>query len=184
MAKLEKWTEAQAMVVFPCLEELHIRDCPELKTWCVSNSQGKGDSITPFPTLTKLTLTNMTKLEKWIEAQGMVVFPCLVELHIGDCLELKTWCASNSQGRGDSITPFPALRKLTLSNMAKLEKWTEAQGMVVFPYLKELHIGDCPELKIWCASNSQGKEDSITPFPALTKLTLSNMAKLEKWTKA
>ncbi|GLU24092.1 hypothetical protein SLE2022_400570 [Rubroshorea leprosula] len=184
MAKLEKWTKAQGMVVFPYLKELHIGDCLELKTWCTSNSQGRGDSITPFPTLRKLTLSNMAKLEKWTEAQGMVVFPCLVELHIGDCPELKTWCASNNQGRGDSITPFPALTKLTLSNMAKLEKLTEVQSMVVFPFLKELHIGDCLELKTWCASNSQGRGDSITPFPALRKLTLSNMTKLEKWTEA
>ncbi|GKV08543.1 hypothetical protein SLEP1_g20156 [Rubroshorea leprosula] len=184
MTQLEEWTGAQDMVVFPCLEELHIGDCPELKTWCASNSQGRGDSITPFPALRELTLSNMAKLEKWTDAQGMVVFPCLKELHIGDCPELKTWCVSNSQGRGDSITPFPDLKKLTLSNMTKLEKWTEAQGMVVFPCLEELHIEDCPELKTWCASNSQGRADSITPFPALRKLTLSNMTKLEKWTEA
>ncbi|GKV46847.1 hypothetical protein SLEP1_g53808 [Rubroshorea leprosula] len=184
MTKLEGCKTAQGMVVFSCLEELHIGDCPELKTWCASNSQGRGDSIIPFPALKKLTLSNMTKLEKWTEAEGMVVFPCLEELHIEHCPELKTWWASSIQGEGESILPFPALRKLTLSKMTKLEGWKTEQGMVVFSCLEELHIGDCPELKTWCASNSQGREGSITAFPALRKLNLSNMTKLEKWTEA
>ncbi|GKV08538.1 hypothetical protein SLEP1_g20152 [Rubroshorea leprosula] len=203
MTKLEKWTEAQGMVVFPRLEELHVQDCPELKTLCISNSQGRGSSITPFSALRKLTLSNMTKLEKWTEAEGMVVFHDLEELHIWDCPELKTWWASSSQGEGESILPFPALRKLTLSNMTKLEKWTGAQGMVLFPCLEELHVRDCPERKTFCTSNSQGRgaisrfsalrkltlsnsrgRGAISPFPALRKLTLSNMTKLGKWTEA
>ncbi|GKV33302.1 hypothetical protein SLEP1_g41827 [Rubroshorea leprosula] len=184
MTKLEKWTEAQGMVMFPCLEELDIQNCPELKTWWASSSQGRGDSITPFPVLRKLTLSNMTKLEKWTEARGMVVFPCLEEFDIQHCPELKTWWASNSQGKGDSITPFPVLRKLALRFMTKLEKWTEAQGMVVFPCLEELDIRYCPELKTWWASNSQSRGDSITPFPVLRKLTLGFITNLEKWTEA
>ncbi|GKV37113.1 hypothetical protein SLEP1_g45177 [Rubroshorea leprosula] len=139
-----------------------------------SSSQGEGESILPVLALRKLTLRKMTKLEGCETTQGMVVFSCLEELHIGDCPELKTWCASNSQGRGDSIIPFPVLKKLTLSNMTKLEKWTEAEGMVVFPCLEELHIEHCPELKTWWASSSQGEGESILPFPALRKLTLRN----------
>ncbi|GLT56949.1 hypothetical protein SLA2020_299610 [Shorea laevis] len=154
MTQLEEWTGAQGMVVFPCLEELHIQDCPELKTWGTSSSQGEGESIPPFPALRKLTLSGMTNLEGWKTAQGMVVFSCLEELHVGDCLEFKPWWASNSQGRGDSITPFPALRKLTLSNITKLEKLAEVQGMVVFRCLEELHIWDCPKLNTFWEDES------------------------------
>ncbi|GLU24122.1 hypothetical protein SLE2022_400810 [Rubroshorea leprosula] len=184
MTQLEEWTGAQGMVVFPCLEELHIQHCPKLKTWCTSSSQGGGQSILPFPALKKLTLREMTNLEGWKTAQGMVVFSHLEELHIGDCSELKTWCASNSQGRGDSSTPFPALRKLTLSNMTKLEKWTEAQGMVVFDCLEELHILDCPVLKTWWEDGSASPSLSILGIRSCPNLQaipigLSNLTSLD-----
>ncbi|GKV46842.1 hypothetical protein SLEP1_g53803 [Rubroshorea leprosula] len=91
---------------------------------------------------------------------------------------------SSSQGGGQSIKPFPALRKLELSNMAQLEEWIGAQGMIVFPCLEELHIQHCPKLKKWWASSSEGGGEPILPFPDLKKLTLSNMTKLEKWTEA
>ncbi|GLT38706.1 hypothetical protein SLA2020_129360 [Shorea laevis] len=180
MKRLEEWTEAQGKVVFPKLKELLIEDCSELKTWWTSSSQGAAESILPFPDLRKLTLSTMKKLEEWTEAQGRVVFPHLEELLIEDCPELKTWWVKGS--RGESITPFPALTKLTLNNMPKLEEWTEPQGMVVFPHLVELLIQDCPELKKWWVKGSRG--ESITLFPALTKLTLRNMPKLEEWTEA
>ncbi|GKV46843.1 hypothetical protein SLEP1_g53804 [Rubroshorea leprosula] len=184
MAQLEEWTGAQGMIVFPCLEELHIQHCPELKTWCTSSSQGGGQSILPFPALKKLTLREMTNLEGWKTAQGMVVFSHLEELHIGDCSELKTWCASNSQGRGGSSTPFPALRKLTLSNMKKLEKWTEAQGMVVFDCLEELHILDCPVLNTLWEDGSASPSLSILGIQSCPNLQaipigLSNLTSLD-----
>ncbi|GKV33301.1 hypothetical protein SLEP1_g41826 [Rubroshorea leprosula] len=170
MTKLEKWTEAQGMVVFPSLEELDIPDCPELKTWWASSSEGRGDSITPFPVLRKLTLRYLKNLEKWTEALGIGVFPCLEELDIHNCSELKTWWASSSQGRGDSFTPFPVLRKLTLINMTKLEKWTEAQGMVVFPCLEELHIQGCPKLKTWWEDGSACPNLSILGIQSCPEL--------------
>ncbi|GKV08536.1 hypothetical protein SLEP1_g20150 [Rubroshorea leprosula] len=140
-----------------------------------SSSQGGGQSIKPFPALKKLELRNMTQLEEWTGAQGMVVFPCLEELHIQRCPELKKWWASSSQGEGESILPFPALRKLTFSNMTKLEKWTEARGMVVFDCLEELHILDCPELKAWWEDGSASPSLSILGIQScrVVKLNIS-----------
>ncbi|GKV51837.1 hypothetical protein SLEP1_g58461 [Rubroshorea leprosula] len=68
--------------------------------------------------------------------------------------------ASSSQGVGRSITPFPALRKLILSNMTKLEEWT-AEDTDVFPSLDELHIKDCPEFKTWWIDGSASPMLSI-----------------------
>ncbi|GLT65443.1 hypothetical protein SLA2020_378750 [Shorea laevis] len=172
--------------LLPELKVLNIKAMPNVKKIgsMASSSQGGGQSIKPFPALRKLKLINMTQLKEWTGAQGMVVFPCLEELHIQHCPELKTWCTSSSQRGGQSILPFPALKKLTLREMTNLEGWKTAQGMVVFSHLEELLIGDCSKLKTWCASNSQDRGDSSAPFPALRKLTLSNMTKLEKWTEA
>ncbi|GKV47489.1 hypothetical protein SLEP1_g54391 [Rubroshorea leprosula] len=68
--------------------------------------------------------------------------------------------ASSSQDVGRSITPFPALRKLILSNMTKLEEWT-AEDTDVFPSLDELHIKDCPEFKTWWIDGSASPMLSI-----------------------
>ncbi|GLU15034.1 hypothetical protein SLE2022_315640 [Rubroshorea leprosula] len=69
----------------------------------------------------------MKGLEGWTEVQSKLVFPCLEELLIQDCRELKFYhnrsnMASNSQGGDESITLFPALRKLTLCEMKTLEE--------------------------------------------------------------
>ncbi|GLU24120.1 hypothetical protein SLE2022_400790 [Rubroshorea leprosula] len=157
--------------LLPKLEVLNIKAMPNVKrigrmsyhqsSSMASSSPGGGQSTKPFPALRKLKLSNMTQLEEWTGAQGMVVFPCLQELHIQDCPELKTWWASSSQGEGESILPFPGLGKLTLSNMTTLEKWTEAQDMIAFHRLQELHIQDCPELKTWWKDGSASPNLSI-----------------------
>ncbi|GLU24099.1 hypothetical protein SLE2022_400630 [Rubroshorea leprosula] len=137
--------DISCLELLPKLEVLNIKAMPNVKrigrmsyhqsSSMASSSPGGGQLIKPFPALRKLELSNMTQLEEWTGAQGMVVFPCLQELHIQDCPELKTWWASSSEGGGEPILPFPDLKKLTLSNKTKLEKWTEARGMVVFDCL-------------------------------------------------
>ncbi|GLU24119.1 hypothetical protein SLE2022_400780 [Rubroshorea leprosula] len=163
--------DISCLELLPKLEVLNIKAVPNVKrigrmsyhqsSSMASSSQGGGQSIKPFPALKKLELSNMTQLEEWTGAQGMVVFPCVEELHIQHCPELKKWWASSSQGEGESILPFPALRKLTFSNMTNLEKWTEAQGMVVFDCLEELHLQDCPELNTWWEDGSASPNLSI-----------------------
>ncbi|GLU24106.1 hypothetical protein SLE2022_400680 [Rubroshorea leprosula] len=164
----------------PELEVLNIKAMPNVmrigrmsyhqSSSIASSSQGGGQSMKPFPALRKLKLINMTQLKEWTEAQGTVVFPCLEELHIQHCPELKTLCASSSQGGGQSVLPFPALRILTLSNMTKLEKWTEAQDMIVFRSLQELHIQDCPELDTWWENGSASPNLSILVVQSCPKL--------------
>ncbi|GKV02262.1 hypothetical protein SLEP1_g14719 [Rubroshorea leprosula] len=57
--------------------------------------------------------------------------------------------ASSSHGGGGTITLFPALKNLTLSDMESLEEWAEIEGVLVFPCLEWLEIQACPKLKTW-----------------------------------
>ncbi|GKV47475.1 hypothetical protein SLEP1_g54378 [Rubroshorea leprosula] len=148
--------------LLPMLQVLNIKAMSKVKnivsthgrSTVASSSQGGGESIKLFPVLRKFKLTNMKRLEGWTEVQSKLVFHHLEELHIQDCPDLKFYhdrsnMASNSQGGEESVTLFPALRKLTLCEMKTLEEWTETQCMAVFPCLVELHIQNCPELQTW-----------------------------------
>ncbi|GJW50825.1 zinc finger, CCHC-type containing protein [Tanacetum coccineum] len=64
-------------VVFPCLKELRIKDCPSLVEFSF-----KGDKV--FPCLKELRIIKFYSLVEF-SFEGDEVFPCLKVLHIGDC---------------------------------------------------------------------------------------------------
>ncbi|GKV08548.1 hypothetical protein SLEP1_g20162 [Rubroshorea leprosula] len=151
--------DISCLELLPKLEVLNTKAMPNVKrigrmsyhqsSSMASSSPGGGQLIKPFPALRKLKLSNMKQLEEWTGAQGMVVFPCLQELHIQDCPELKTWWASSSEGGGEPILPFPDLKKLTLSNKTKLEimLYTLWEDGSASPSLSILGIQSCPNLQ-------------------------------------
>ncbi|GLT71210.1 hypothetical protein SLA2020_432440 [Shorea laevis] len=116
-----------------------------------SSSQVGGQSITLFPALIRLFLQNMTKLKEWTEEQGLVVFPCLEQLHIGDCPEFETWWTDGSASH--------KLSELTILACPKLQ--VIPSGML---NLKSLNIEDCHNLKEY-AQRYSPKWDSICHIP-------------------
>ncbi|GLT33369.1 hypothetical protein SLA2020_079650 [Shorea laevis] len=87
------------------------------------------------------------------------LLPCLKSLYIHNFKNVKRMGHEfDSPGGEESIKLFPALRQLTLKNMAILEEWVEvddddiaAGGKVeiVFPSLESLKIMGCHKLKTW-----------------------------------
>ncbi|GKV50677.1 hypothetical protein SLEP1_g57374 [Rubroshorea leprosula] len=87
------------------------------------------------------------------------LLPCLKSLYINNFKNVKRMGHKfDSPGGVESIKLFPALRQLTLGNMAILEEWVEvgdddiaAGGKVeiVFPSLESLKIKGCHKLKTW-----------------------------------
>ncbi|KAH1038129.1 hypothetical protein J1N35_039872 [Gossypium stocksii] len=70
------------------------------------------------------------------------------------------------------IKVFPALKKFTLSGMARLEEWTAmaATKTIMFPCLEELNIWDCPLLKSVPLTCSSLEEVSISGCKKLSKI--------------
>ncbi|GLU15052.1 hypothetical protein SLE2022_315800 [Rubroshorea leprosula] len=116
-----------------------------------SSSQVGGQSITLFPALIGLCLHNMTKLKEWTEEQGLVVFPCLEQLHIGDCPEFETWWIGGSASQKLSVLSILACPKLQVIPSGMLN-------------LKSLNIEDCHNLKEYAQRDSP-KWDNICHIP-------------------
>ncbi|XP_021807738.1 putative disease resistance protein RGA1 [Prunus avium] len=97
-----------------------------------------------------------------IEIHGMANLKCVGPEFYG--YDLVHHAATASK---ETITLFPALKKLTIDGCSQLIKWKEAPVMsiekvVVFPCLEELHIRSCPKLR-----------NVPSHFPSLQKLDVS-----------
>ncbi|XP_026656901.2 putative disease resistance protein RGA4 [Phoenix dactylifera] len=78
--------------------------------------------------------------------------PFLKFLYVIKMDSVKHICSSTIYGNASNgtVQAFPLLKRLVLHTMQSLEKWSEfeetAEVMLVFPYLAELEIIDCPNL--------------------------------------
>ncbi|GKV17291.1 hypothetical protein SLEP1_g27820 [Rubroshorea leprosula] len=127
------------------------------------------------------------------------LLPSLKVLHIDYMTQVrkmghKLYVRNQSTGV-ESITLFPALKKLKMWHLKKLEEWVEVdedtaaggEVEIVFPGLEELVIFDCPELKIWSmggfSSNHKLSNLSIWECPNLMVIPnidgLSSLKRIE-----
>lgn len=120
-------------------------------------------SIFCLKSLVELKLINCDECEN---IPNLGLFPELKVVTIGkmpkvirmgsEFYDIGSNAASSSRDGGQSITLYPALRKLKLYDMEMLEEWMELNDKVVFPCLEELQIRNCPVLASWrmdrCAS--------------------------------
>ncbi|XP_058181088.1 disease resistance protein RGA2-like [Rhododendron vialii] len=84
-----------------------------------------------------------------VEMKGLLNLNCIGSEFYG----LDVGISSNSSSSWAEKTVFPVLRKLTLDNMPKLEKWLDVSSlpaatmnMKFFPHLEKLSILNCPQL--------------------------------------
>ncbi|XP_040372404.1 putative disease resistance protein RGA3 isoform X2 [Rosa chinensis] len=126
--ELIEWMEAPAegeVVVFPCLEELKIRHCPNL-----------GNAPSRFPCLKTLSIvtTGLTCLPEGMLKKNT----CLKYLSIGDCDEL-TCIAPDVFGCCESLRSLVVILCKKLSHLP--------DGLDKLPLLEQLRIERCPSLK-------------------------------------
>ncbi|GLU17929.1 hypothetical protein SLE2022_342720 [Rubroshorea leprosula] len=106
--KLRAWHNCSyipSLGLLPSLKNLQISEFKKVRSLghkfytTRSSTQGRVESIKLFPVLRKLTLKDMESLGEWVEVDNNavtgskveIVFPCLEELHVRGCPELKTW---------------------------------------------------------------------------------------------
>ncbi|CDP17515.1 unnamed protein product [Coffea canephora] len=155
MKNLEEWKDANVMDVFPVLEKLYIRDCPQLTTIPTpmirpenSLSIDGRDSLSTdmlerlclFPSLQSVELwfcSNITTL------RGMSCAACLKRLVVIDCENL--WELPEDLYQFQALDLLKSLEKLTIG---------DCKGLTRFPVemfesctsLRELQLLNCPNL--------------------------------------
>ncbi|KAM4113701.1 hypothetical protein ACJW30_04G015900 [Castanea mollissima] len=165
----------------PCLKALEIKGMHDVT--CIGVEFYGMRSNVLFPALRTLAFRGMKKLVEWKDAlevtSARVVFPCLEELTIYNCEELK-----------GAPCHFPFLQKLNIdgvnntalesisSNLTTLKSadisrvsgHTFAPGQLFCTSIQSLWISDCGELSyIW---------DTSQPLISLEELTIRNCPKL------
>ncbi|KAM0953986.1 putative leucine-rich repeat domain superfamily [Dioscorea sansibarensis] len=184
-----------ALQTFPSLKNLMLSRMRSLEGWCVE--EGREANLPLFPCLVWMDITECPKLT----TMPLEILPCLEDLSISDMDGIKHIV---NDRRGNSVQLFPVLKKLILSEMRNLERWCVEEGreenVSLFPCLIWMDIRGCPKLTsmpfgiLPClkdlsisqmdgikhiVNNSRG---NVPPsFPALKKLTLSEMRNLKGW---
>ncbi|XP_047958714.1 probable disease resistance protein RF9 [Salvia hispanica] len=129
----------------PCLEELEIRDCPNIEA--LSGPLGSSQMYFSKRALRYLKALRISKLEKLKDfhvENGSL--PCLEELEIRDCPNLEALLGP--LGSSQMYCSEGALRYLKVLRISKLEKlknFLVEEGAL--PYLKELEIRDCQNME-------------------------------------
>ncbi|TYI91678.1 hypothetical protein E1A91_D02G010400v1 [Gossypium mustelinum] len=172
MRNLEEWTATTAAIMFPCLEELLVSNCPllesvpltgqclSLKKLCIedcSRLSSIGDGLATSTVLEELTIVTCGDLFSIPNLNG---FSALRSVHVSDCgrlaivpiagicSSLKEFCISKCNGLskiGEGLSTSICLEELKLSGCVNLSSIPDLVG---FSSLRILHISDCHELKI------------------------------------
>ncbi|TYH81797.1 hypothetical protein ES332_D02G010500v1 [Gossypium tomentosum] len=190
-----KWTATTAAIVFPCLEELLVSNCPllesvpltrqclSLKKLCIedcSRLSSIGDGLATSTVLEELTIVTCGDLFSIPNLNG---FSALRSVYVSDCgrlaivpiagicSSLKEFCISKCNGLskiGEGLSTSICLEELKLSDCAKLSSIPDLEE---FSSLRILDISNCRELKI---VPIRGR------CPSLKKILISSCPKLSK----
>ncbi|XP_052484268.1 putative disease resistance protein RGA3 [Gossypium raimondii] len=195
MRNLEEWTATTAAIMFPCLEELLVSNCPllesvpltgqclSLKKLCIedcSRLSSIGDGLATSTVLEELTIVKCGDLFSIPNLNG---FSALRSVYVSDCgslgifpiagicSSLKEFCISKCNGLskiGEGLSTSICLAELKLSDCAKLSFIPDLEE---FSSLRILDISDCHELE---TIPIRGR------CPSLEKLHISSCPKLCK----
>ncbi|KAL1535339.1 disease resistance protein RGA2-like [Salvia divinorum] len=124
------------------------------------------------------------RLSQCSECEEIPMFGQLPNLKSLSLEGLSNVKSINSSLNVETLTVFPALEKLVLHGMPKLEKWPQAEfegasDVKVFPRLQYLEIEDCKQLTSFPNHSSPGlkhliirRTSSCMPLEKLTALTM------------
>ncbi|TYH81794.1 hypothetical protein ES332_D02G010300v1 [Gossypium tomentosum] len=195
LENLKEWTAATAAIMFPCLEELLVSNCPllesvpltgqclSLKKLCIedcSRLSSIGDGLATSTVLEELTIVkcgdlfSIPNLNGFFALRSIYVSDCgslgIVPI-AGICSSLKEFCISKCNGLskiGEGLSTSICLEELKLSDCAKLSFILDLEE---FSSLRILDISDCHKLE---TITIRGR------CPSLEKLHISSCPKLSK----
>ncbi|KAL5980129.1 hypothetical protein ACLOJK_036596 [Asimina triloba] len=159
MLNLEHWHESQEGH-FPCLENLHILNCPQLrqipysplaKLACLGiRGCASLVSLPPLSSLKKLRLDYLANLEEWCDVWE-ANFPHLQQLTIHNCPKVKPWPST-----------LPVITELDVFH---------CEGFDDLPFLPSL-------CKLDLGGHSERLLKSVSCLTSLSSLTINNIPRL------
>ncbi|KAI0503609.1 hypothetical protein KFK09_014543 [Dendrobium nobile] len=91
LTKCLEWETLPPFGQLPFLRILELAEMPKVK--CLESKFNGNDKYRAFPLLEKLYIWGLEALEDWFEAgvaaEDECLFPCLIQLELGNCLKLK-----------------------------------------------------------------------------------------------
>ncbi|WMV38705.1 hypothetical protein MTR67_032090 [Solanum verrucosum] len=129
-------------VCCPRLEEININGANNISALCSHQLPAAY-----FSKLETLYVANCGKLRNLMPpsvARGLLN---LQKLEIRDCLSMEEVITKEKQQGEGIMTLFPLLEKLELYTVPKLGHFFLTECTLEIPFLKEVHISDCPEMK-------------------------------------
>ncbi|KAK1682606.1 hypothetical protein QYE76_043454 [Lolium multiflorum] len=98
-----------------------------------------------IPMLTNLTYISLSCCNNWQHLPPLGRLRSLKYLYLQDMKAVKR--IEDSFYGHEGVFAFPSLKLLLLKRLPSLEEWVEAEGMIMFPRLVELCIGQCRALR-------------------------------------
>ncbi|XP_044952002.1 putative disease resistance protein RGA4 [Hordeum vulgare subsp. vulgare] len=177
--------------------EIHLFHCKRLQFLF------RCSTLFAFSKLKVLTLEHLCGFEGWWEIderhEERTIFPVLEKLFISNCGNLvalpEPQLLQGPCGEGGYTlvhSAFPALKILKMEHLKSFQRWDtvkETQGeQIVFPWLEELSIWNCPKL-IALPKAPLLQEPCIeggyklvrSAFPALKVLKMGRLERFQRW---
>ncbi|WMV26589.1 hypothetical protein MTR67_019974 [Solanum verrucosum] len=127
------------------LRRIKIENCVSMEVVITEEEQQGEEIMTLFPLLEMLELEELPKLRHFFLTKRVTEFPFLRELRICDCPEMKTFV---QQGISVSTLSLKSVNNVDEVKVVDLNKaMFNSKGVTEFPFLRELRICDCPEMK-------------------------------------
>ncbi|KAH0710944.1 hypothetical protein KY284_012371 [Solanum tuberosum] len=200
LPKLGHFFLTEHALKFPFLREVEIYDCPEMKTFIQqkfvstpsfesvnSDDEMKVDDLNKVmfnskvscPNLEKLYIRNCGKLRNLMSPSVANGLLNLRDLTIEDCQSIEKVITEEEQQGEGIMTLFPLLEELHLLTLPKLGHFFLTEHDLKFPFLKQVTIYCCPEMKTFV---QQGISVST---PSLRNVNHEYVEKvdLNKWTQ-
>ncbi|KAF3673167.1 putative disease resistance protein-like isoform X2 [Capsicum annuum] len=162
--------------------------CPNLKELCISGAHSitslcSHQLPTPyFSKLDQLIVSGCSKLRNLMSpsvARGVLN---LRILRLGDCQSMEEVISEEEQGEEIMTNEplFPRLEELKLRLLPKLRHFFLTKRALEFPFLREVYIYDCPEMKMFV------QHEGSVSTPSLESVNHDDWVKvddLNKWIK-
>ncbi|GKV16379.1 hypothetical protein SLEP1_g27030 [Rubroshorea leprosula] len=177
MVELDSSSSSLSCPVLDKLEELYIRDSPNLSALVRVEGVAKLPLI--FSNLKSLLLHNCLGMTKLLPFELLQALQNLEEIWISGCEQMEEIIASSDSDASSDIFSFPKLRKLRLNYLPQLKNICSGKG--VCDSIEEITIHHCRKLKRIPLQFPLLDNGQPVPPPHLREINIDEQESKEWW---